>query len=220
MKFHIFIVLMTLFACQKQVKDTPKKHNMVKQDDSKEQNIKPSPENLEDFLYDYCEQNTENQVVIETNFGNITIELFNETFLHRANFIYLIKQDYYENMEFHRVINHFMIQGGKNKNYETSKKRSAIGYYELPSEIIKGLKHERGMVSAAREWENNPNKKSSAFEFFIIQKYGGASHLNGEHTVFGRVTDGMNVVDAISKVPTGENNWPLTAVIIKKMTLK
>jgi peptidyl-prolyl cis-trans isomerase A (cyclophilin A) len=216
MKIHILVVLLTFLSCQKQAEDKPNKSN--RQPTSKSEKPKPTAENLEDFLYDYGDQNQENQVVIETNFGQITIELFNDTFLHRANFIYLVKQGYYDGMEFHRIINHFMVQGGKNKTYETTKRRTAIGYHELPAEIIKGLKHERGMLSAAREWENNPAKKSSPFEFFIVQK--NAPHLNGEHTVFGQVTAGMEVVDAISKVPTGENNWPREPVIIKKMTLK
>lgn len=214
----MFIVL--LFSCKKQVKDTTIHENSNYKLTTENSPIKPTSENLENFLYNFGELNAENQVIIETNYGIITIELFNDVYLHRANFIYLVKQGYYDNMHFHRVINNFIIQGGKNKSYETTKKRSSIGYYDLPNEILGGYKHTRGMVSAAREWEDNPEKRSSAFEFFIVQSPKGAFHLNGEHTVFGHVIDGMAVVDAIAKVKTGENDWPMTDVIIKKMTLK
>lgn len=209
-----------ILSCQKQAKDTTITTVDQPIDLKKVEKAKPTSANLEDFLYDYGEKNTENQAVIETNFGNIEIELFDDAYLHRANFVYLIKSGYYNKMEFHRVIKDFMIQGGKNKSYETTKRRADIGYYDIPSEISAGYKHTRGMLSAAREWDNNPTKKSSAFEFFIVQRTNGAPHLNGEHTVFGRVTTGMDVVDAISKVKTGENDWPIESVIIHQITLK
>lgn len=213
-------MVLVLFGCQKQAKDNSIPSNNQEKKNIENYETKPTPENLADFLYDYGEQHPENQVFIETNFGQITIELFSDVYLHRANFIYLVKNGYYDNMQFHRVISHFMIQGGKNRQYETTKKRAAIGYQELPAEINGGYKHTRGALSATREWENNPEKKSSAFEFFIVQNEKGTPHLNGEHTVFGRVVSGMDVVDAISKVKTGENDWPIEDVIIHQMTLK
>jgi peptidylprolyl isomerase len=220
MKIHLILFILIFLSCQKQAKDTTIEIDVKPIIEQKSKIIKPTPETLENFLYDFGDLNQENQAVIETNFGNITLELFNDVYLHRANFIYLVKQGYYNDMQFHRVIKNFIIQGGRNRLYETTKRRANIGYQELPNEIITGYKHTRGMISAAREWENNPKKKSSAFEFFIVQSHQGAPHLNGEHTVFGRVIDGMDVIDAISRVKTAANDWPIEDVVIKRITFK
>ena len=69
-------------------------------------------------------------------------------------------------------------------------------------------KHKYGALAAARQWENNPNKLSSPFEFYIVQNRKGAHHLNNEHTVFGEVIQGMDVVDSIALTPTNNRGKP------------
>ena len=77
----------------------------------------------------------------------------------------------------------------------TNKKRHHIGDYLIPSEFEAGHKHVRGALSAAKYAEQNVSKASSPYEFYIVQSDRGAHHLDNEHTVFGRVIDGMDVVD-------------------------
>ena len=115
------------------------------------------------------------------------------------------------------MISDFVIQGGNSDDRITLKKRQNIGRYLLPNDYDKGYKHERGMVSMPSKNIDNPYKKASPFEFFIVQKQGGAHHLNGDYTIFGTVVKGMNTVDAIAAVPTDKSDWPLQNVVIKKI---
>ena len=89
-------------------------------------------ENAIPFFFEYDKQNKENKVRIETRFGNIDIQLFNETPYHRSNFIYLTKKKYFDGTSFHRVVKDFIIQGGNSDSYEISKRRRKIGRYLLP----------------------------------------------------------------------------------------
>ena len=95
-----------------------------------------SDENVTDFLTWYGEQNKENKVLIETKFGNIEIELFYETPLHRANFIYLVKKNYFNTTYFHRVVNNFIIQGGNSDESITKKERKNIGKYLIHKTVL------------------------------------------------------------------------------------
>lgn len=171
-------------------------------------------EELIPFLTQYGKDNPENKIRIKTRFGNIDIKLFHDTPLHRANFILLVKNDYFDETFFHRVAQGFVIQGGNSDNASTNKKRHYIGDYLIPSEFDAGHKHVRGAFSAAKYLEQNVSKASSPFEFFIVQSETGAHHLDREHTVFGRVIDGMEVVDEISKVEVDEGEWPLSNIYI------
>ncbi len=96
-------------------------------------------------------------------------------------------------------------------------KRKKLGFsYLLPAELENGRKHTRGTVSGAKEYRENPDKQTAPYEFFIFlgpDKY--TSHLNGNYTIFGRVTQGMDVVDTISKLPRDDGEWPLQNVFIK-----
>jgi cyclophilin family peptidyl-prolyl cis-trans isomerase len=112
-------------------------------------------------------------IQIETEFGNIKIKLFNETPLHRDNFIKLIKDGFYTDLLFHRVIQGFMIQGGdpKSKNAEPGKMLGSgdLGY-TIPAEINPKFFHRRGVLAAARQGDDiNPEKRSSASQFYIVQ---------------------------------------------------
>ena len=152
--------------------------------------------------------------------GDIVIDLYEDTPLHRANFIYLVKQGYFNETFFHRIVPNFIIQGGNSDLPSTNKKRFKLGDdYLIPAEI-NGRNHFKGSVSGAKEYRENPDKKSAPFEFFIfLGPLTSTSHLNGNYTVFGRVTKGMDVVEKIAKLPADEGEWPLQNVYIKAKVL-
>mgnify|MGYP001580147899 CR=1 FL=1 len=112
-------------------------------------------------------------VLIETSFGNIKLKLYNETFLHRDNFLKLVNHHFYDSLLFHRVINTFMIQGGDpdSKNAPAGK---FLGdgdiNYTIPAEFNPTLYHKRGALAAARNGdEENPEQASSGCQFYIVQ---------------------------------------------------
>lgn len=168
-----------------------------------------SQKELKPFLREYGKKNTETKIRISTDYGNITVSLFTDTPLHRANFIRLVKLGYFDTTFFHRVVDGFMIQGGNSDKVITQRIRAAVGDFLIPSEASPEHPHVRGAFSMAKYSEQNISNASSPFEFFIVQSKDGADHLNGEFTVFGKVIDGMDVVDKISKVETGDREWPL-----------
>jgi cyclophilin family peptidyl-prolyl cis-trans isomerase len=188
-------------------------------DEKKEPNFLLSDKNVMEFFLDYDKKHKENTVRITTDFGTIDIKLFEQTKFHRSNFIYLTKKQYFNNTQFYRVVKNFVIQGGNSDDRETSIKRRNIGKYLLPNDYDKGFKHHRGMVSMPSKNIENPYKKASPFEFFIVQQQGGAHHLDGDYTIFGNVIRGMEVVDKIAAVPTDAADWPLQNVYIKKVEI-
>jgi len=198
-----------------EVKSSPKKPVTIK----KNIEFKLSDENVMEFFLDYDKKNKENKVRIHTDFGDIEIELFKETKFHRSNFIYLTKKNYFEDTQFYRVINNFMIQAGNSDNRKISLKRKKIGRYLLPNDLDKGYSHERGMVSMPSSLVDNPYKMASPFEFFIVQSKNGAHHLDGNYTVFGKVISGMNTVDKIAATPTDDLDWPLQNIYIKRVEI-
>ena len=179
-------------------------------------------ENAVSFLTEYGEENPETKVRIETYFGEIDIELYRDTPLHRANFIYLVKQGYFDESVFHRVVPEFIIQAGNSDTRNTQEKRAELGKdYLLPAEIIKGRIHEYGTVSGAKEYRENPDNRSAPYEFFIfLGPNTSARHLNGSYTIFGRVVKGMDVVETISEIETDSEEWPLQNIYIKAYVLE
>ena len=149
------------------------------------------------FLFEYQKQDLPDRVKISTRFGEIILELFDEAPYHKANFIYLTRLGYFNDTFFHRVVPNFVIQGGNSDHPNTSKKRRLIGRYLLPPDVKKGLKHHRGILSMPSSEMDNPHRLASPYEFFIVQQKGGAYHLDGNYTPFGKVVQGMEVVDAI-----------------------
>jgi len=120
-----------------------------------------------------AENNGESKVQIETEFGIIKIKLYDETPLHRDNFIKLINEGFYTDLLFHRVIQGFMIQGGdpNSKNAEPGKRlgEGDLGY-TIPAEINSKFFHRKGVLAAARQGDQvNPEKRSSASQFYILQ---------------------------------------------------
>ena len=189
-------------------------------------------------------QEKETLVLIKTTKGDITVKLYNDTPLHRDNFIKLINEGWYNNSPFHRVINNFMIQGGHNED------GSVDPGYTIPAEFRANHIHKKGALAAARQGDQvNPKKASSGCQFYIVQgnvlteahiemykqRYGftftqeqieayttvgGTPHLDGEYTVFGEVVEGLEVIDAIAKVKTGYMDVPVEPVTMTIEILK
>lgn len=168
--------------------------------------------NTEAFLTEYGKQNPETKVIIKTKFGDIKLRLYKDVPVHRANFIFLTKIKYFNTTVIYRVAKNFVIQGGNSDNMYTQKQRRKYGNYLMKPEFRKHRKHKYGALAAARQWENNPDKLSSPFEFYIVHKRDGAHHLNNEHTVFGEVISGFDTMDKISKVKVGIDEWPINDI--------
>lgn len=126
-------------------------------------------------------------IKMETTQGVITIKLYNETPLHRDNFLKMVKSHAYDSLLFHRVINHFMIQGG-DPNSKNAKPNEMLGNGEIPNigripaEIKTNLYiHKKGVLAAARD--NNPEKASSNCQFYIVQ---GRKYTQAEITMLSQ----------------------------------
>jgi cyclophilin family peptidyl-prolyl cis-trans isomerase len=240
-------------------------------------------------------------ILITTDLGKIKLKLYNETPLHRDNFLKLAGEGFYDGVLFHRVINNFMIQGGDpgSKNAQSGVMLGNGGPdYTIPAEIVPGFIHKKGALAAARQGDQvNPLKASSGSQFYIVkgklwrpgeldtlelrsnnttrqnilrsvftpvqqelEKYkldknetafnlriaelqakadslynlapkmklseeqrkayttiGGTPHLDGGYTVFGEVIEGLDVLDKISAVKTGQADRPVEDV---KMSIK
>ena len=219
----------TTMGIKKAQEDSKKKNsektNIIKEIEKvdsidQEKKIILNDKNAIPFFFNYGKENKEDMVRISTRFGNIDLQLFNNTPYHRANFIYLTKMKYFNETTFHRVVPDFIIQGGNSDRYETAQKRSHIGKYLLPPDTKKGYKHHRGVISMPSSEIKNPHKLASPYEFFIVQKSPGAYHLDGNYTVFGKVVKGMDVVDKINKQKTDNRETPLTNIFMEVSILK
>ncbi|MGJ3243075.1 MAG: peptidylprolyl isomerase [Opitutales bacterium] len=139
------------------------------------------------------------EVVMETTAGDIRLELFhNQSPKTVAQFLEYAEEDFYQGTLFHRVIDGFMIQGG---GFTPELERKEPTKPNLPNEAFNGLKNTRGTIAVARTME----KDSGNAQFFInVSDNPNLDHgaVNFGYAVFGRVTSGMEVVDAISKIPT------------------
>ena len=179
---------------------------------SSEPKIILNDKNAISFFNEFNKINKYNKVKITTSFGEIIIRLIDESPYHKSNFIYLTQLGYFNNTYFHRVVPKFIIQGGNSDNQETSKKRRLIGRYLLPVDRRSEIKHERGVVSMPSSDVNNPYKLASPYEFFIVQSKGGAHHLDGKYTPFGKVIKGMNVVDKINSQRIDKREAPINNI--------
>ena len=173
-------------------------------------------ENAIDFFFDYQKGLKENKVKITTSLGNFTVQLYDNVPYHKANFIYMTRQGYFDNTMFHRVVKDFIIQGGNADNVETPRKRKKIGRYLLPPDTRKGYKHHRGTLSMPSSEINNPHMLASPYEFFIVVTKPGSYHLDGEYTPFGKVISGMDVVDLINQQAVDDGDWPMRNIYIEK----
>ncbi len=161
-----------------------------------------------------------NIVVMKTSMGDIEIELFEkEAPQHVANFKKLVKSGFYEGTTFHRVIPGFMIQGGDPNSKDSDRSNDGQGGpgYTIPAEIK--AKHEKGSLAGARLGDAvNPKKESSGSQFYIVT--GEASHLDGQYTVYGKVTKGLDIALKIEKVKRDAMDNPVDKVTIEKVSFK
>ncbi len=187
------------------------------------------------------------RVLVETNYGNMILELNESTPIHRDNFIALVKSGFYDGILFHRVVPGFVIQAGdpatRHKPFQ-----GVIPRQQLEAEFRDSLRHFRGALSAARMPDQvNPEKKSSPTQFYIVSgsevssrqlnqaelqkglfytaeetkkytEHGGTPFLDGDYTVFGRLISGFDTLDKISRVQTNAADTPESDVLIVKMT--
>ena len=147
--------------------------------------------------------------------GTIKAELYPEIAPNTVNnFISLINKGYYDGVIFHRVIPGFMIQGGDPKGTGTGGPGYSIKGEFTRNGFKNDLKHERGVLSMARAMAPN----SAGSQFFIMHK--NSPHLDGQYASFGKVLEGMEVVDAIANTRRGPNDKPLTPQVMKKVTVE
>ena len=195
------------------------------------------------FLGMAAQAQNETKVLIKTTMGDITVMLYDDTPLHRDNFVKLVNEGWFTGSPFHRVIKNFMIQGGQNAD------GSQDPGYRIPAEIKSNHFHKKGALAAARQADQvNPQKMSSGSQFYIVQgqvwnetqlnmfesRYGkvfnakqrqtyqtigGTPHLDGDYTVFGEVLEGLDIVDKIAAVKTGYMDVPVEPVTIISMEI-
>ena len=195
-----------------------------------------------------------NEVLFETTEGNIRVMLYDDTPIHRDNFLKLVNEQFYDSLLFHRVIKSFMIQGG-DPTSKTAEPGTTLGTGELDYTLEPEFRtpkhyHRRGALAMAREGDRvNPERRSSGCQFYIVwgktyatqQLYqigdkveaatdhrvtmtdelldlyhdvGGVPHLDGQYTVFGEVTEGLDVVDRIQKAQTDDYDRPIDDIRI------
>jgi cyclophilin family peptidyl-prolyl cis-trans isomerase len=232
MKKTILILTVLFMAFQQSgcSQSNPQEKNQVKSQNQVKENPQDKPRE---------NSGSETLVLIKTSFGDITAKLYNDTPNHRDNFIKMIKEGWYDDSPFHRIIKGFMIQGGGNKDG-----RQDPGY-TIPAEILPNHLHKKGALAAARQGDQvNPQKASSGCQFYIVQgtvltedvlnsyeqrnkttfgpeqrktytTTGGAPWLDGGYTVFGEVVSGFDVIDKIAAVPVGPGDKPVNNVTMK-----
>lgn len=198
-------------------------------------------------------------VVLQTTAGNIRIELYDETPLHRDNFLKLVRSHFYDSLMFHRVVPNFVVQAGDpTSRYAEPGQMLGVGSldYTIPAEIrLPQLYHKRGAVAMARQADDvNPKRESGACQFYIVwgkrhstavveeqrerldtlgggacmsdemvqtyRKVGGLPQLDGLYTVFGEVTEGLDVVERMLEAETDDNDRPLYDIRIIAATVE
>jgi peptidylprolyl isomerase len=147
-------------------------------------------------------------VRFETNMGTIRIALAPDMPVTAGNFETLVQKGYYNGVIFHRVINGFMLQGGD----PTGTGRGGPGY-AIPDEFTPGNRNNRGTISMANA---GPNTGGSQFFINLVDN----NFLDDKHPVFGKVVEGMDVVDKIGKTKTGHGDRPLKDVVIVKAVME
>jgi cyclophilin family peptidyl-prolyl cis-trans isomerase len=155
--------------------------------------------------------------VIKTSMGTIVFEFLPDVAPKMVeNFKDLSKSGFYDGTTYHRVINGFMIQGGDplSKDSDPSNDGTGDGPRKMPAEFTTKYSHVRGMVSTAR----GPDVNSASCQFFIVQK--DSPSLDNQYTIFGRVLEGLDVVDKISLVPKDQKDRPLKNVVMEKVTVE
>ena len=156
------------------------------------------------------------KAIIEVEkFGTIEVELYKDVApISVDNFVKLANKGFYNGLTFHRIIRGFMIQGGCPKGNGTGGPGYTIKGEFAANGVNNPIKHERGVISMARATDPN----SAGSQFFIMHQ--AAPHLDGQYAAFGKVTKGIEVVDAIASVQTNYFDAPLQKVVIKSISIK
>ena len=162
-------------------------------------------------------------VTISTSYGDMVILLYNQTPLHKKNFIDLAQKHFYDGTTFHRVILDFMIQGGDPNSKDSIATNDGIGGpgYTIPAEFVPALKHDKGALAAARMGDGaNPQRASSGSQFYIVQNKNGTPSLDNSYTVFGQTISGFDVIDKIAQTPVDTGSRPFKDVPMKVTVVK
>ena len=174
-------------------------------------------ENTENAMENTMIQEPEFDIV--TTHGTMRVKLYSKTPKHRDNFVKLVKENYYDGIRFHRVIEGFMIQTGDPFSRDTTlinKWGQGGPDYTIPAEFVSEYWHKKGALAAARKGDMaNPTKASSGSQFYIVHDENACLHLDGQYSIFGEVIDGLNIIDKIAIVPTDMYDRPYEDVIIK-----
>lgn len=198
--------------------------------------------NIVALLTPYLQQYPGSEVIIRTRLGDMRVRLYDDTPLHKANFLLLARKGFFDQVVFNRVEKGVVIQAGRS---ETRTMR--INRYRLPAEIRRGHFHKYGALGMARyDDEQNPDRLSANKDFYIVQgtrlsaaeararagrpltpeevkayeTVGGLPSLDGKYTVFGEVTAGLEVMEKMMAEPVGTDKWPNKDVTIKMEVVK
>ena len=145
----------------------------------------------------------------------IRLELYPETApITVENFLDLVKKGFYNGLTFHRIISGFMIQGGDPDGNGMGGPGYSIKGEFKSNGVDNPLKHEKGVISMARSMDPN----SAGSQFFIMHE--AAPHLDGQYAAFGKVIEGLDVVDEIASVETGFQDAPVDKVVMEKVEVE
>jgi len=145
---------------------------------------------------------------IKTNMGEILIFLYDETPNHKASFIKLAKENYWDTLTFNRVIENFVAQGG----CPDTPAGFSDSPYLLKPEFNSKLRHVYGAVGAGRD--DNPQMLSAGCQFYVVQNKKGIARLDDKYTIFGQVFQGMDVIDRIVTVKKDSTDTPLSPITL------
>ena len=189
------------------------------------------------LLLPYGKQYPASAVVLHTRLGDIRVKLYDDTPIHKANFLLLARRGVFDETVFNRVVKGFAVQGGSSDH-----RTIRISRYRLPPEIRPQHFHRRGALGMARyDDKQNPDQLSSNTDFYFVQgekltpaqsqamasrkltpeqqkayaTVGGVPALDGKYTVFGEVVAGLDVIDKIANEPVDAYNWPKEDIDIK-----
>ncbi|MBF9236632.1 peptidylprolyl isomerase [Hymenobacter sp. BT683] len=194
-------------------------------------------------LLAYGRQYPGSEVLVRTRLGNIRVKLYDDTPIHKANFLLLARKGVFNETMFNRVVKDFAVQGGQTYGARTIR----LKRYRLPPEFRPEHFHKKGALGMARyDDEQNPGRLSSNTDFYFVvgekltpaqsqamagrkltpaqvkayATIGGVPSLDGQYTVFGEIIEGQEVVDKIANEPVEPDKWPLKDIPIKVEVVK
>ena len=209
MNKYLYLIIILFISCSTQKE--------VVNNNIEIENIEMEIEMNEDKVYTSVPEmnidlNKKYTAVMKTNMGDISVEFFtNDAPLTVNNFINLSKDGYYNDVIFHRVINGFMIQGGDPSGTGHGEMGKYPGY-KFEDELNNKQPYEKGILAMANA---GPNTNGSQF-FIMHVDY----PLPYQYTIFGKVTDGLDIVDKIASVETAEGDRPVSDVVIESIEIK